>query len=84
MRRALEALLRSTLRPPVTQLAAPRPVPPTRNPEEPFTFFRSSIQQSDLKDSNIVLAQKIGMLEWEVRKQAAEIERLNREVFEKQ
>ena len=49
-----------------------------------FTFFRSSIQQSDLKDSNIVLAQKIGMLEWEVRKQAAEIERLSREVSEKQ
>ncbi len=48
-----------------------------------FTFFRSSIQLSDLKDNNIVLAQKIGMLEWEVRKQATEIERLNGERSEK-
>ena len=48
-----------------------------------FTFFRSSVQQSDLKDSSIVLAQKIGMLEWEVRKQAGEIERLNRDLSEK-
>ncbi len=48
-----------------------------------FTFFRSSVQQSDLKDSSIVLAQKIGMLEWEVKKQGAEIERLSRDVSEK-
>ena len=48
-----------------------------------LTFFRSSIQLSDLKDNNIVLAQKIGMLEWEVRKQATEIERLNGERSEK-
>ncbi len=48
-----------------------------------FTFFRSSVQQSDLKDSSIVLAQKIGMLKWEVKKQAAEIERLSRDVSDK-
>ena len=41
-----------------------------------FTFFRSSIQVSDLKDHNIVLAQKIGMLEWELKRQAVEIKRL--------
>ena len=31
-----------------------------------FTFFRYSIVVSSLKDHNIELAQKIGMLEWEV------------------
>lgn len=44
-----------------------------------FTFFRSSVQLSDLKDHNIVLAQKVGMLEWEVKRQAAEIRRLRDE-----
>ena len=41
-----------------------------------FTFFRFSIVVSGLKDHNIVLAQKVGMLEWEVKRQAEEIERL--------
>lgn len=44
-----------------------------------FTFFRSSVQLSDLKDHNIVLAQKVGMLEWEVKRQAAEIQQLRNE-----
>ncbi len=38
-----------------------------------FTFFRYSIVVSSLKDHNIQLAQKVGMLEWE-------IERLNKEL----
>ena len=38
-----------------------------------FTFFRYSIVVSSLKDHNIELAQKVGMLEWE-------IERLRKEV----
>ena len=41
-----------------------------------FTFFRASVQMSDLKDNNILLAQKIGMLDWEVKRQASEIEDL--------
>jgi hypothetical protein len=36
-----------------------------------FTFFRYSVVVSSLKDHNIQLAQKVGMLEWE-------IERLNK------
>jgi len=36
-----------------------------------FTFFRYSLVVSSLKDHNIQLAQKVGMLEWE-------IERLNK------
>ncbi|HYM13888.1 MAG TPA: DUF2304 domain-containing protein [Bryobacterales bacterium] len=31
-----------------------------------FTFFRYSIVVSSLKDHNIQLAQKVGMLEWEI------------------
>lgn len=38
-----------------------------------FTFFRYSIVVSSLKDHNIQLAQKVGMLEWE-------IERLHKEL----
>ena len=41
--------------------------------------LRSSVLQSkmsDLKDNNILLAQKIGMLDWEVKRQASEIENL--------
>jgi len=38
-----------------------------------FTFLRYSILVSSLKDHNIQLAQKVGMLEWE-------IERLNKEL----
>jgi hypothetical protein len=41
-----------------------------------FTFFRFSIVVSGLKDHNIVLAQKVGMLEWEIKRQAEEIESL--------
>ncbi len=33
-----------------------------------FTFFRYSIVVSSLKDHNIQLAQKVGMLEWEVER----------------
>ena len=38
-----------------------------------FTFFRYSLVVSSLKDHNIQLAQKVGMLEWE-------IERLNKKL----
>ncbi len=41
-----------------------------------FTFFRASVQISDLKDNNILLAQKLGILEWEIKRQASEIETL--------
>jgi hypothetical protein len=32
-----------------------------------FTFFRFSVEVSTLKDHNILLSQKVGMLEWEIR-----------------
>ena len=41
-----------------------------------FTFFRFSIEVSSLKDHSIVLAQKVGLLEWEVRRQRDEIAKL--------
>jgi hypothetical protein len=41
-----------------------------------FTFFRFSVQVSELKDHNIVLSQKVGLLEWEIKRQAAEIEQI--------
>ena len=41
-----------------------------------FTFFRFSVEVSALKDHNIQVSQKVGMLEWEVRRQAEEIRRL--------
>jgi hypothetical protein len=41
-----------------------------------FTFFRFSVQVSELKDHNILLSQKVGLLEWEVKRQAAEIEQM--------
>lgn len=41
-----------------------------------FTFFRFSVEVSALKDHNIQVGQKVGMLEWEVRRQAEEIRRL--------
>jgi hypothetical protein len=47
-----------------------------------FTFFRFSVQVSELKDHNIVLSQKIGLLEWEVRRQAAEIEQMKAQAQE--
>jgi len=40
-----------------------------------FTFFRYSLVVSSLKDHNIQLAQRVGMLEWE-------IERLQRQKLE--
>ena len=44
-----------------------------------FTFFRFSVVVSGLKDHNIVLAQKVGMLEWEIKRQASELKRLRAE-----
>jgi hypothetical protein len=41
-----------------------------------FTFFRFSVQVSELKDHNIVLSQKVGLLEWEIKRQAADIEQI--------
>jgi hypothetical protein len=41
-----------------------------------FTFFRFSVQVSEIKDHNIQLAQKVSLLEWEVRRQSQQIERL--------
>ena len=41
-----------------------------------FTFFRFSVEVSTLKDHNIQVSQKVGMLEWEIRRQAKEIARL--------
>jgi hypothetical protein len=41
-----------------------------------FTFFRFSVQVSELKDHNIVLSQKVGLLEWEIKRQAAAIEQM--------
>ena len=43
-----------------------------------FTFFRFSVEVSSLKDHNIVLAQKLGLLEWEVKSQASKITRLEK------
>jgi hypothetical protein len=47
-----------------------------------FTFFRFSKQVSELKDHNIVLTQKIALLEWEARRQASEIEQMKAETAE--
>jgi hypothetical protein len=44
-----------------------------------FTFFRFTVVVSGLKDHNIVLAQKVGILEWEVKRQASELKRLQQE-----
>ncbi len=44
-----------------------------------FTFFRFSVEVSSLKDHSIVLAQKVGLLEWEVRRQKNEIKKLRGE-----
>ena len=40
-----------------------------------FTFFRYSLVVSSLKDHNIQLAQKVGMLEWEIGKLREELDR---------
>jgi hypothetical protein len=47
-----------------------------------FTFFRSSIELSSLKDHSIQAGQKIGLLEWEIRKQRAHIEELQNRLAE--
>ncbi len=44
-----------------------------------FIFYRSSIQVSGLKDHNIVLAQKIGLLEWELKRQGVEIAEMRKQ-----
>ena len=49
-----------------------------------FTFFRFSIEVSTLKDHSIVLAQKVGLLEWEVRRQRDEIAKLRGESGEEE
>ncbi len=41
-----------------------------------YTFFRFSVEVSSLKDHNIVVSQKVAMLEWEIRQQREEIKRL--------
>lgn len=41
-----------------------------------ITFFRLTVEVSTLKDHNILLSQKVGMLDWEVRRQQAAIEAL--------
>ena len=40
-----------------------------------FTFLRYSIVVSSLKDHNIQLAQKVGMLEWEIERLRKEVEK---------
>ena len=41
-----------------------------------FTFFRLTIEVSTLKEHNILVSQKVGMLEWEVRRQEEELRSL--------
>lgn|GEM_PF-288716 len=43
-----------------------------------FTFFRFTVEVSSLKDHNIQVSQKVGLLEWEIRRQQEEIERLRK------
>ncbi len=45
-----------------------------------FTFFSVTMQVSMLKDHNILVGQKLGILEWTVERQAAEIRRLEAEL----
>lgn len=47
-----------------------------------FTFFRFSVQVSELKDHNIVLSQKLGLLEWEIKRQAAELDEMKAQAQE--
>jgi hypothetical protein len=42
-----------------------------------ITFFRLTVEVSTLKDHNILLSQKVGMLDWEVRRQQDKIEALH-------
>ena len=39
-----------------------------------FTFFRYSLVVSSLKDHNIQLAQRVGMLEWEIEQLSKKLE----------
>jgi hypothetical protein len=48
-----------------------------------FTFFRFSVEMSDLKDRDIVVTQKVGMLEWEIERQTREIEELRSKLEER-
>lgn len=48
-----------------------------------FTFFRLTIAVSTLKDHNILVSQKVGMLEWEVRRQEEELRTLRDKAEEK-
>ena len=48
-----------------------------------FTFFRFSVEVSTLKDHNILVSQKVGLLEWEIRRQNEEIARLREQVDER-
>ena len=47
-----------------------------------YTFFRFSVEVSTLKDHNIVVGQKVGLLDWEVRRQREDLARLRRELDE--
>lgn len=41
-----------------------------------ITFFRLTIEVSTLKDHNILVGQKVGLLEWEIRRQEQELQEL--------
>ena len=47
-----------------------------------FTFFSVTVEVSELKDHNIVVGQKLGMLEWTIEQQAAEIRLLEAKLSE--
>ncbi len=49
-----------------------------------FTFFRYSVELSSLKDHSIQAGQKLGLLEWEIRKQRETIESLQNRLNEEQ
>jgi len=49
-----------------------------------FTFFRFSVEMSDLKDRDIVVTQKVGMLEWEIERQSREIEELRSQLKDRE
>ncbi|MEZ5396435.1 MAG: DUF2304 domain-containing protein [Bryobacterales bacterium] len=48
-----------------------------------FTFFRQSVELSSLKDHSIQAGQKIGLLEWELRKQGERVEALQQKLNER-
>lgn len=47
-----------------------------------FTFFSVTVEVSALKDHNIVVGQKLGILEWTIEQQAAEIRLLEAKLSE--